>query len=142
MLNLREAAEQAGTSKTSIFRAIKSGRLSATRDDQGGVRIDPAELARAFPPKPLQPERSRTAMPEQAGMHGNPDELRVRNAALEAEVHLLRQMVDDLKGERGDLKAERNRWAAQAERLALSPPQQPAPATPLRQGWWPFRRSA
>src|SRR5919202_175787 len=60
MLNLREAAEQAGTSKSSIFRAIKSGRLSATRDDFGGVQIDPAELARAFPPKPSPPERAGT----------------------------------------------------------------------------------
>src|SRR3954452_13431580 len=68
MLNLREAAEQAGTSKTSIFRAIKSGRLSATRDDQGGVQIDPAELARAFPPKPLRPERSSNETPEQGVM--------------------------------------------------------------------------
>jgi hypothetical protein len=63
---LREAAEQAGTSKTSIFRAIKSGRLSATRDDQGGVQIDPAELARALPPKPLRPERSSNEAPEKA----------------------------------------------------------------------------
>ena len=37
-----------------------------------------------------------------------------------------------------DLKAERDRWAAQAERMALASPHPPAP----RRGWWPFRRRA
>src|SRR3954471_19555303 len=94
-LVLREAAEQAGMSKTSIFRAIKSGRLSATRDDNGGIRIDPAELARAFPPKPFQQERSRAAFQEPEGMARGMAE-RERNglvAALETEVRLLRQIV-------------------------------------------------
>jgi len=39
------------------------------------------------------------------------------------------------------LRAERDRWAAQAERLALTA-LQPAPAPPVRRGWWPWRRSA
>src|SRR3954471_6938666 len=88
-LVLREAAEQAGMSKTSIFRAIKSGRLSSTRDENGGIRIDPSELARAFPPRPFQAERYRTALPDQDGMDGGTSTLRERNAALEAEVRLL-----------------------------------------------------
>src|SRR4051812_32960824 len=78
------------------------------------------------PCRPLQPESV----------------LRERNAALEAEVRLLRQMLDDMKGERGDLKAERDRWAAQAERLALAPPHPPAPqpAAPQGRSWWPWRQ--
>src|SRR4051812_23268744 len=123
---LREAAEQAGTSKSSIFRAIKSGRLSATRDDQGGIQIDPAELARVYPPRPTQ-ERTGTASPGNRGTdasEGGTDELRVRNAALEAEVRLLREMAENLR-------AERDRWAAQAERLALSGPQ-PVSAIPAQ----------
>jgi hypothetical protein len=142
MLNLREAAEQAGTSKSSIFRAIKSGRLSATRDDLGGVQIDPAELARVYPPRSVQ-ERAGTAPPGNRGTReeqGGTDELRVRNAALEAEVRLLREMAENLR-------AERDRWAAQAERLALTAPQpvRPVPAHPppsQARGWWPWRRSA
>ena len=50
VFSLREAAEQAGTSKSTIWRAIRAGRLSATRTDDGGFAIDPAELFRAFPP--------------------------------------------------------------------------------------------
>jgi hypothetical protein len=133
MLNLREAAEQAGTSKSSIFRAIKAGRLSATRDDLGGVQIDPAELARVYPPKPPTPERAGTMPAAQRGTatsEGGTDDLRVRNAALEAEVRLLREMAENLK-------AERDRWAQQAERLALS-----APAHQRRALWDWLRRFA
>ena len=48
MLSLGEAARLAGTSKTTLSRAIKAGRLSATRKDDGGYQIDPAELSRVF----------------------------------------------------------------------------------------------
>ncbi len=48
-LCLREAAEQAGTSKRTIWRAIRAGRMSATPTDDGGFAIELAELFRAFP---------------------------------------------------------------------------------------------
>jgi len=47
-LSLREAAQQTGSNKSTIWRAIKSGRLSATRLDGGGFAIDPAELFRVL----------------------------------------------------------------------------------------------
>lgn len=49
MLTLRQAAELTGKSKSTLTRAIKSGRLSASRDGEGRYVIDPAELARACP---------------------------------------------------------------------------------------------
>jgi len=50
MLNLSEAARESGQSKSAIWRAVKSGRLSATRTYTGDYQIDPAELHRAFSP--------------------------------------------------------------------------------------------
>ena len=47
--SLGQAAKAAGRSKTTIHRAIKSGRLSAARADDGGYSIDPSELSRAYP---------------------------------------------------------------------------------------------
>jgi excisionase family DNA binding protein len=41
MLSLGQAARLVRTSKTTLKRAIKDGRLSATRRDDGGYRIDP-----------------------------------------------------------------------------------------------------
>ena len=47
---LGQAARAANVSKTTIQRAIKSGRLSASRQLDGSYLIDPAELHRVFPP--------------------------------------------------------------------------------------------
>ena len=46
---LGQAARAADVSKTTIQRAIKSGRLSASRQQDGSYVIDPSELHRAFP---------------------------------------------------------------------------------------------
>ena len=48
-LSLRQAAQQAGVSKSTILRAIQKGRVSSTRTADGGHAIDPAELARVYP---------------------------------------------------------------------------------------------
>src|SRR3954454_25080786 len=69
MYSVTEAARAAGRSKATIIRAIASGTLSASRDDPGKPwRIDPAELAPAFPAPVHDPVRepdhdaSRTAL--------------------------------------------------------------------------------
>ena len=49
MYSLAQAAKAAGKSKPTLLRAIRAGRLSATRHDDGTYAIDPAELMRAFP---------------------------------------------------------------------------------------------
>lgn len=45
---LAEAAKVAGLNKSTLFRAIKAGRLSARRLDDGSYRIDASELARVY----------------------------------------------------------------------------------------------
>jgi hypothetical protein len=47
---LGQAAKASGRSKATIHRAVKAGRLSATRSESGGWLIDPAELHRVYPP--------------------------------------------------------------------------------------------
>lgn len=47
---LTQAAQVTGKSRSSIYRAIKSGVISAHRRDDGQFEIDPAELHRVFPP--------------------------------------------------------------------------------------------
>jgi hypothetical protein len=128
-LSLREAALQAGTSKSTVLRAIKAGRLSAARTDDGGYSIDPAELFRVYPPESrgtkLEQARARVA-----GQDATPEltELRIRNAALEAE---LKAMQEILLGERRraeEIREDRERWHTQAERLALMAPSKPVSA--------------
>jgi len=49
MFSLAQAAKVAGKSKPTISRAIKAGKLSASRGEDGSYAIDPSELARVFP---------------------------------------------------------------------------------------------
>ena len=57
-LSLSAAAKEVNRSKSTLSRAIKEGRLSATRCDDGSYQIDPAELYRVFPAPVPQPAAS------------------------------------------------------------------------------------
>jgi hypothetical protein len=139
-LSLRQAATEAGTSKSTILRAIQSGRLSAARTDDGGYSIDPAELFRVYPPKSsaVASDQSTHRGEGQDGPASAPadaTEVRVRNAQLEFEIKAL-QAILDVERKRGEeLRTERDRWAAQAERLTLE-----GPGASQRR-WWLFRRA-
>jgi excisionase family DNA binding protein len=126
--SLRQAAHQAGTSKSTILRAIQSGRLSATRTDGGGYAINPAELFRVYPPKseavPTD-QGPNNGMGQNATASGMTEitELRVRYAQVEAAFNGLKAVLDIEKRRGEELRQERDRWATQAERLALPAPQ-------------------
>ena len=45
-----EAAKATGKTKSTISKAIKSGRISAIKSEGGKYNIDPAELHRVYPP--------------------------------------------------------------------------------------------
>ena len=49
-MTLTEAAKWAGVTRPTIFKALKSGKLSGQKDDAGEWRIDPAELERVYQP--------------------------------------------------------------------------------------------
>ena len=49
MYTLGGAAKLCGRSKTALANAIKAGKLSATRNEDGSYQIDPAELGRVYP---------------------------------------------------------------------------------------------
>jgi excisionase family DNA binding protein len=154
--SLREAAEQTQTSKSTIFRAIKAGRLSAARDDDGNFAIDPAELFRVYPPKtaatvPAQPEKRPEGQDAPASETSDATELRIRNAQLEAQVNALREILEMEKQRAAreiaraeELKAERDRWAAalEASQRQITHLTDKATSQEERRGWWPWRRSA
>jgi excisionase family DNA binding protein len=120
VLSLREAAEQAGTSKSTIWRAIKSGRMSAGRDADGGFAIDPAELFRAFQPPPIAgQDTTASTTPETGG-------LTVKLAALDAELKGLRVLLAEIRMSRDELRQDRDQWRGRAERFL----------TDQRRPWW------
>ncbi|MFV1689827.1 hypothetical protein VWZ40_00055 [Phaeobacter sp. JH20_21] len=52
--SLSEAAKATGKNKTTIQRAVKSGKISAAKGDSGSYEIAPSELHRVFPPAVAQ----------------------------------------------------------------------------------------
>ena len=126
-----EAAEQAGTSKSTIWRAIRAGRLSAARTDDGGFAIDPAELFRAFPPeRPAErfAGQDATAIAPATGQAGTgeTDDLAIKLAAAEAELRGLKELLAEVKANRDELRQDRDDWRGRAERIL----------TDQRRPWW------
>ena len=128
MLTLGQAARLTGTSKTTLTRAIRAGRLSATRRDDGGYRIDPAELARVYDVTPVTPVTPATVTATSDAVHratptSDPGatpcdpELAIRLAALDAEIKGLRELLAEVKANRDEMRAERDDWRGRAERL-------------------------
>jgi excisionase family DNA binding protein len=124
-LSLREAAEQAGTSKSTIFRAIKAGKLSAERTEDNGFAIDPAELFRVYPPKRTT-VAAEHATHRSEGQDATPDEMAeqaARMTLLEAELRAMKEMLAEVRQSRDD-------WKEQAARMTLALP------APERRPWW------
>lgn len=47
---LTTAAQATGLNRTTVLRAIKSGKISGAKDEHGEWHIEPAELHRVYPP--------------------------------------------------------------------------------------------
>jgi excisionase family DNA binding protein len=116
-LSLREAAKQVHVSKSTILRAIRSGRMSSARTEDGGYSIDPAELFRVYQPKSND---NGAHSPERDGTHRE----------LEAQVAGLKEVRDVLLAQLEDCKRDRDAWRSQAEAVARLTYQ------PQKRRWW------
>jgi hypothetical protein len=128
-LSLSQAARLTGRSKSTIGRAIKSGRLSASRNEDGTFGINPAELLRAFPKDAPEPVQHRPA----SGSRDRDEtaELRARLAVAEA---LAEERARALEA------AERNLADLRRILPSLAPVVTPVPATEDPPTWpkWKF----
>ena len=114
---LGQAARAVGKAKSTISRDIKAGKISATRNPDGSVSIDPAELHRVYPA---------TAAPATGAGNGHWNDSQPRRngagTALERENAVLRErltdkdnVIEDLRrrldaaGQRLDAEAEERR---------------------------------
>ena len=123
MLTLGQASKEVGRSKTALTNAIKSGRLSATKLVDGSYSIDPSELFRVYSPVDRQvdfaPVHNLTQQIDATGLHEN---------------ELLRELVEQVKSERNDLRKRlddaelsRQRMEGELNRLTLLLTHQPSP---------------
>src|SRR4030095_15670741 len=108
MLSLSEAARGSGQSKSIIWRAVNSGRLSATRTYTGDYQIDPAELHRVFS---LGTEGRATIVSVKPDAT---DMIRAETALMQAQIDRLFQVGELIRNE---LDNDRDAWRSQADRL-------------------------
>lgn len=139
-LSASKAAKETGTSVPTITRAIKSGKLSATKLEGGGYEIDPAELFRAFPPITA----NRNDAPSMLG-----SETPISDRVLQAENEMLRERLADKDNVIDDLRRRLDQEAEERRKLTAMltyKPETPVPAPAAvpdrgKRSWWPFGRS-
>src|SRR5215472_15230172 len=136
-LTLGTASQATGCAKSTILRAIKSGRISATRAETGEWSIDPAELFRVFPalaipgatPQSAQTERDATPAERDATTDALVAELRVTIAQLRRDCDYWRSSLDqertahsETRAAHAATQAAHATTQASLERLLLPPP--------------------
>ena len=103
-----KAAIEVGKTKSTITKAIASGKLSAIKNDSGAWEIDVSELHRVFPPTP-----SETVEIEQL-------ETPKRNTENSKEIEALERLLKAAEAQLEDVKADRDEWRKQANQLLLT----------------------
>ena len=107
-VSMTQAALLVGKSKGTLSKALKSGKLSYAERTDNGYLIDISELYRVFPPKPSQ---------EVDGSR-----LETASDTAKVEVDALRRELDLLQTTVSDVRADRDAWRDQAQRLLLEGP--------------------
>lgn len=109
MLTLTEAANLVGITRPALFKAVKSGRVSATKDDKGQFQIDPSELFRVYKPVNNEPltgkqeeivKTDRLIVDWEDRFNMLQDERNRERKQLESTIEDLRQRLNDEASER------------------------------------------
>jgi len=122
-----QAAKATGVATATITRALKSGKISGQKDNNGAWMIDPAELHRVFPPVSLK-EHEKAFMKHDATQHAI-DERPYESSALQRELQVLRETL-------ADVREDRDKWRDMAERLSIAPPKHDLEEKPTRWKLW------
>lgn len=100
-LTTQEAAAVTGRNRSTIWRAIKTGKVSATKSETGDYLVEPVELARAFGPLTRQEDACDDAEQPPATARDAP--------SMQVELALLRARAAALEADKEDLRRERDR---------------------------------
>ena len=90
-MSLGEAAKATGKSKTTISRAVKSGKVSGgNKGNDGEYQIDPAELFRVYPMKKQTQQGDGNS-----NGHMERDATPSRDPAFQAQIDTLNRLIDE-----------------------------------------------
>lgn len=124
-LTLGQAAREAGVAKSTISKALASGKLSYREKNSDGYKIDPAELFRVFPKTSKNTSEETSTNDWQLSGHGAEMPY---SAKFEIELARLKSLVEekdrriaDLESDRAQLREDRHRLTEnwQEERVRL-----------------------
>lgn len=158
-ISVKEAADAVGMSKAAVFKAIRMGKISAEKNQNGEWRIEPVELFRVFDPVHSVNSNGHSAVSDgQHPIHSSTqpihtlsiDTLRERVAQLERMIGSKEELIaakDDTIAAKddalADLRARLNVEQEERRRLSMllaapttqpTPPVAPTPAKP--KGFW------
>lgn len=102
---LSEASQHVGKAKQTIIKAIRSGRISAEKDENGEWRVEPVELFRVWPAV------NRLTGNTRVEIHGG---------SLQSPHPVDGELVTSLREQIADLREDRDRWRSMAEKLLLT----------------------
>ena len=116
---LGKAAIACGKSKSTLSKAIKSGKISAFKNDHGAFEIEPSELFRLYPPTPPPIEQNtiETVGVEQKETPKNTNNIEM----LEAKLQMANERIDELKLDKEKLEIDKEQWRQQATNLLAAP---------------------
>lgn len=127
---LGEAAKATGLTKSGIAKAIKSGRVSANKNDNGSYTIDPAELHRVFPPAVHGQPKAQSVQLDTGGILA---ELTAKLESAQEQLNREREWNRELSRRLDEEATERRKLTA----LLTHQPQPAAPSTETtRPGLW------
>lgn len=151
--SVSRAARETGLSKSTISRAIKSGRISAAKQHDGAYLIEPAELFRVYPRNVAQPSSDvrhdavRNPLEKASETISNEVELLKLKLAMTEE--LLAQERENSKRQHETVQDLRKRLDAATDKvLSLAQPTQPNADTVLdaarnprkKRFWWIWKQ--
>jgi len=133
VLTVSQAAKEVGITRGGLWKAIKQGRLSATKNNSGQFVIDPAELFRVYPPvDKVDTHSEQSSIDENTSRQYEVDELRIR-------LELTNRLLAKAESECDDLRRRLDEEAAERRNLMRllthQPEQKPEPEQPKSLLW-------
>lgn len=127
-LTVSDAALQVGVTRQTIFKAIKSGKLSATQNNRGHMQINIVELLRVYgelqspeqvAKNKVHREQQSPALPASAGLQLELERMKLLIERKDFELEQMREKVADLKIREQQATEERLRLFGIVERQTL-----------------------
>lgn len=110
----QRAAVLTGKSKSTVQRAMNSGKLSFELDQNGRRTIDVSELERVFGIKKAEQPAEKETQPSQSALQAFEKE------KMAMEIKMLKQQVDTANEIIDDLKDQRDKWERQASQVLIT----------------------